>query len=208
MIGVGPSPANFAQGNPRRSGSGRMLAIAVASDNQRVYLGSYAGVWRSDDGGRNFRQMVRPQPSSFDADVAGALHAPHVLDIAVSPADPSVVLAVAQRGNFNPTRNGVYRSTDGGIHWTLVLTAVSVGQVAFAPDDGNLAMAALGSAVATSRDGGATWTLAPANPAWHVAIGPREASGVRRAYAAGDRETDAGRAAGDDGRAALEVEDL
>lgn len=185
MIGIGPTAATFAQADPRRSGSGRILAIASASDNQRLYLGSYAGVWRSDDGGRNFRQLGRPQPGTFDADVPDAIHAPHILDIAVSPSDPNLVLAAAQRGNYNPSRNGVYRSTDGGDRWTLVLPAFSVGQVVFAPDDGALAFAALGGSVAVSRDGGATWTQAPASSAWHVAIGPLEASGVRRAYAAG-----------------------
>ena len=95
MIGLGPTPGNFAQADPRRSGSGRIVAIAAASDNQRLYLGSNAGVWRSDDGGRNFRQMGRPQPGTYDADVSGALYAPHILDIAVSPTDPNLVLAVA-----------------------------------------------------------------------------------------------------------------
>ena len=36
-----------------------------------------------------------------------------------------------------------------------------------------------------SHDAGVTWTFKALDPAWHVAIGPLEASGVRRVYAAG-----------------------
>lgn len=182
---VGPTPASFQGSTPIRSGSGRVLALAMASDDQRVYAGTYAGVWRSDDGGRSWRQMSRPQPGDYDADVPGAIHAPHIFDLVVSPTDPDIVLAVAWRSQFNPSRNGVYRSADGGISWTLVQPG-SVGQVAFAPDDGSLAIAALGSGVAVSHDAGTTWTFRFLDPAWHVAIGPLESSGVRRVYAAGE----------------------
>ena len=181
---VGPTPASFQGSTPVRSGSGRILSLAMASDDQRAYAGSYADVWRSDDGGRSWRQMSRPQPGTYDADVPGALYAPHIFDLTVSPTDPDIVLAAAWRSQFNPSRNGVYRSADGGLSWTLVQPG-AVGQIAFAPDDPSLAIAALGDGVAVSHDAGVTWTFKPLDPAWHVAIGPLEASGVRRVYAAG-----------------------
>ena len=181
---VGPTPASFQGSTPVRSGSGRILSLAMASDNQRAYAGSYAGVWRSDDGGRSWRQMSRPQPGVYDAETPGALYAPHIFDVAVSPADPDIVLAAAWRSQFKPSRNGVYRSADGGFSWTLVQPGAA-GQIAFAPDDPTLAIAALGSGVAVSHDAGVTWTFKPLDPAWHVAIGPLEGSGVRRVYAAG-----------------------
>jgi hypothetical protein len=181
---VGPTPASFQGSTPVRSGSGRILSLAMASGDQRAYAGSYAGVWRSDDGGRSFRQMSRPQPGTYDADVPGALYAPHIFDLAVSPGDPDIVLAAAWRSQFKPSRNGVYRSADGGLSWTLVQPG-NAGQIAFAPDDPSLAIAALGNGVAVSHDAGVTWTFNAINPAWHVAIGPLEASGVRRVYAAG-----------------------
>jgi hypothetical protein len=109
---VGPTPASFQGSTPVRSGSGRILSLAMASDNQRAYAGSYAGVWCSDDGGRSWRQMSRPQPGVYDADTPGALYAPHIFDVAVSPSDPDIVLAAAWRSQFKPSRNGVYRSVD------------------------------------------------------------------------------------------------
>ena len=69
---VGPTPASFQGSTPVRSGSGRILSLVMASDDQRAYAGTYAGVFRSDDGGRSFRQMSRPQPGVYDADVPGA----------------------------------------------------------------------------------------------------------------------------------------
>jgi len=188
---VGPTPLSFTGSAPQRSGSGRIVCLAVAADDQRLYAGSYAGVWRSDDAGRTFRQMSRPQPGTFDAAVPGALHAPHIFDIAVSPANPNIVLAAAVRSQFKVPENGVWRSADGGESWRLVQPAFRVGQIAFAPDDPDLVFATLGdnslrSSIAISRNAGLNWNVAPLDPAWHVAIGPLEASGVRRVYAAGD----------------------
>lgn len=183
---IGPTPATFQGSNPQRSGSGRILSLAIASNDQRIYAGSYAGVWRSDDTGHTWQQMSRPQPGSFDADVPGAIYASHIFDLAVSPADPNIVLAGAVRGQFSPSRNGIYRSADGGESWQLVQLATVTSQILFAPDDPALVMAALGSGVAVSHDAGVHWAFQPLNPAWHVAIGPLEAGGVRRVYAAGD----------------------
>jgi hypothetical protein len=195
---VGPTPASLVGSTAVRSGSGRIVSLARSADAQRIYAGSYAGVWRSDDAGRTFRQMSRPQPGTHDADVAGALHAPHIFDLAVSPADPDIVLAAAVRSQFAVPADGVWRSTDGGASWTLVQPAFRVSQIAFAPDDPDLVIASLGvvdpifltlrSALAISHDAGAHWSVISLSPAWHIAIGPLEASGVRRVYAAGDNK--------------------
>jgi len=188
---VGPTPANFAGSTAQRSGSGRIISLAIAADGLRIYAGTYAGVWRSDDAGRNFFQMSRPQPGTRDADVPGALQAPHIFDVAVSPADPDIVLAVAVRSQFGVPANGVWRSADGGQSWTLVQPAFRVGQIAFAPDDPSLVIAPIGntsliSSIAISHDAGVNWAVTPLNPAWHVAMGPLEGTGVRRVYAAGN----------------------
>jgi len=135
--------------------------------------------------------MSRPQPGTRDANVPGALRAPHIFDIAVSPADPDIVLAAAVRSQFAVPANGVWRSADGGQSWKLVQPAFRVGQIAFAPDDPSLVIAAIGdnnliSSIAISHDAGIHWAVTPLNPAWHVAIGPLESPGLRRVYAAGD----------------------
>jgi hypothetical protein len=168
----------------------------VASNNTRLYVGSYAGVWRSDDAGRSWRQMTRPQPPSFEDEVTGALSSPAVFDLAVSPVDQDLVLASGAQGQWVTSRDGIYRSTDGGNTWTLVhrvdpasaFVSEFVSQIVFAPDDPMLVFAAIGSAIAISTNAGSTWVrraMPPSGVAWHVAPAPKDAAGQRRVYAVG-----------------------
>src|SRR5262249_30754903 len=104
----------------------------------------------------------------------------------------------------NHSKNGVYRSEDGGESWRLVHQflcpgsanfpgAEPVGQIAFAPDDDHdLVYAAGGCAITVSNDAGNTWVDhsitdgTTAGTVWHVAVAPRQsrqglsASGVCR----------------------------
>jgi len=184
---VGPTRNTFAF-NPQHSAIGRVTALAATGDGKRLYAGSFAGVWRSDDGGRNWQQMTRPQPDGIiTAEISGALFAPNIYDIAISPADLNVVLVSALNSQFVDGRDGIYRSADGGNTWTLVLKNYSPSNIAFAPDDSSLVFAATGYAgVSMSKDGGMTWKSVSSIRAWHVAVGPSEPGGVRRVYAVGD----------------------
>src|SRR5207244_1047655 len=107
------------------------------------------------------------------------------------PADVNVVLAAGSDGRFVTSRDGIYRSADGGATWQLVLTA-AVGEIVFAPDDPTLVYAPVGTGVAISHDSGQTWNVVPVGrlntSALHVAVAPREPSGIRRVYAAGGNE--------------------
>ena len=188
--GVGPTRDTF-NFNTGHSASGRMTAVALGgTDGSRMYAGSFAGVWRSDDGGRTWFQLTWPQPpfGTVQGDFPGALYVQEIYDVAASPADPDVVLVSGLKSLFGDGRDGIYRSVDGGKSWTLTRKNGFPCNIVFAPDDANLVYAATGTAVLISRDAGAHW-LPPAPtspPAWHVAVGPLEASGIRRVYAAGD----------------------
>ncbi|HEX8097563.1 MAG TPA: hypothetical protein VF507_05985, partial [Pyrinomonadaceae bacterium] len=83
--------------------------------------------------------------------------------IAVSPADPNIVLIGASTG-------GVWRSTDGGAHFTPVTDGqvdLAVGSIAFSRSNPSIVYAGmgdmqgcctyLGSGVLKSTDGGQTW---------------------------------------------------
>ncbi len=167
-----------------------------------MYAGSWAGVWRSDDGGEIWSQLTRPQPTlEVQGDIAGALYSPHIFDLAASPTDANLVLASALDSQYADGRDGIYRSTDGGSTWTLVMKSAVPCNIDFAPDDPQLVYAVttqMTSAtpprtfgvVATSRDAGASWTtqsLRLDTTLWHVAVGPMEADGTRRVYALGDK---------------------
>ena len=192
---VSPKSVDFPlSGNLQHSYAGRMLSLAVSSDGERLYAGSFSGVWRSDDAGATWRQLTRPQPAPGTDTVSGALLGGTVYDLVVSPANKDLVLAATFRDGRAVSKIGVYRSTNGGDSWSLAHqftcggTGRRVGQIVFAPDDPDLLYAAGGCAVAISRDGGATWedkALPGFGSVWHVAVAPQQGS-IRKVYATGD----------------------
>ena len=204
---VSPALQTFPR-ETQQSVSGRANALSAAANGTRLYAGTFAGVWRSDDAGLRWQQMVQPQPAAGVDTVAGALYTPDVYDIAVSPQNPDVVLAAVMSDLHTQSMNGIYRSMDGGNTWTLVKQFACsnngpVGQIVFAPDDSNLVYAAGGCAMGFSSNGGQTWTekgFTGQDAVWHIAVGAFEPPlvearttvgigqpqfGIRRIYALG-----------------------
>lgn len=126
-------------------GDVRSLA-ADPRDPNRVYLGTADGVvYRSDDGGRRWQRMSPGFPRrgmSLD-------------EILVDPLGRVLVgyWEVAGKGG------GVARSTDGGVHFTLLsgIEGESVRALAAAPDRPQELVAGALSGVFRSSDGGDTW---------------------------------------------------
>jgi hypothetical protein len=195
IIDVSPTRANttLTEGSDYQSASGRMLSMGVGTDG-RVYVGSYANVFRSDDSGKTFTQCIRPQPPPGQFDVASALDGNEVFDLAVSPADSNLIVAITRYDLRATPRHGIYRSTDGGASWALVHQfpglPTQAGQVIWPRDDPRTIFAAWGSSVAISRDSGATFTDtmpwgSQSGAAFHVAVGLALAS-VGPLYALGN----------------------
>lgn len=140
---------------------GRVARVAgVPGDPLTFYAAtSQSGVWKSVDGGHEWKPVFDDQPLLS----TGA--------IAVAPSDPNVIYVGSGeaniRGNVQPG-NGIYKSTDAGRSWKHVLDQEGqIGKIAVHPTNPEVAFAALlGHAfgpnpergVFRTVDGGRTWT--------------------------------------------------
>ncbi len=113
----------------------------------------------------------RQAAPALDADAFDALPYRHigpvgnrVSAVAGVPGDPAIIY-------FGAASGGVFKSTDGGVHWTPVfdkMDAASIGSLAIAPSDPNVVWAgtgepfirsniSVGNGIYKSTDAGKTW---------------------------------------------------
>jgi photosystem II stability/assembly factor-like uncharacterized protein len=140
---------------------GRVLAVeGVPGDPNVYYFGGVAGgVWKTEDGGANWKPLFDQQPISS----IGAL--------AVAPSNHKIIYVgtgeACIRGN-NSYGDGMYKSTDGGKSWRSIGLRDShhIGSVIVDSGNPNIVLvAALGHAYGTNAergifrtsDGGKTW---------------------------------------------------
>ena len=138
-------------------------ALAVAPSNGNiVYAGTGepnggldnyygAGILKSTDGGATWTRYGATEFSG-----AG------ISSIVVHPANPNLVYAASStflgRQGVAPAKRGIYRSTDGGQTWTLVLGSANASDLVM--DAGNpqiLYAAFVGIGIYKSVDGGNNW---------------------------------------------------
>jgi photosystem II stability/assembly factor-like uncharacterized protein len=113
------------------------------------------GLYKSTNGGTNWTRIT-----------AGLGTQTQFADIEVSPHNSNIILAALGSGNWNnafPVNEGIWRSTDAGLNWQRVHDVDDAFEVAFHPNDANLAYASSGNLVAgggffISTNAGATWT--------------------------------------------------
>ncbi|HWM90040.1 MAG TPA: glycosyl hydrolase [Thermoanaerobaculia bacterium] len=134
-------------------------ASGVPGDPLTYYAATASGgVWKSSDGGFNWKPVFEEQPISS------------IGSIAVAPSDPNVVYVGSGEANIRgnvAAGNGIYKSTDAGKTWTHVWKQEGqIGTMAVHPRNPDVAFAAvLGHAfgpnpergVYRTRDGGRTW---------------------------------------------------
>lgn len=152
-------------------------AVAVApSDESIIYAGEgentmrgnvsegLNGMWRSDDGGRSWRNI-------------GLKDGRHIIRIVIHPRNPDIVWAAVTGHLFGPNEErGVYKTTDGGKSWKRVLyvnNQTGASDLVMEPSNPNVFYAGMwrlirtpyslesggeGSGLWKSTDGGETWT--------------------------------------------------
>ena len=139
---------------------GRVSRAAGIAGNPLIYYAATAsgGVWKSEDGGIQWKSIFDEQPISS------------IGSIAIAPSSPGVVYVGSGEANIRGNvgaGNGIYKSTDGGRTWTHVWKQEGqIGTMVVHPANPDIAFAAvLGHAfgpnpergVYRTKDGGKTW---------------------------------------------------
>lgn len=156
---------------------GTIGAVAVApSDETVIYVGEgentmrgnvaegLGGIWRSDDGGKNWRNL-------------GLKDGRHIIRIVVHPKDPNTVWVAVMGHLFGPNEErGIFKTTDGGKTWKKTLfvnNQTGCSDLVMEPGNPSVFYAGMwrvirtphsmesggeGSGLYKSVDGGETWT--------------------------------------------------
>ncbi|RYZ20352.1 MAG: glycosyl hydrolase [Chitinophagaceae bacterium] len=160
-----PDSALFAKLRYRLAGpfrGGRVAAVSGSTRNKNTfYFGAVGGgVWKTTDGGSNWKCVS-------DKYYGGSIGA-----VAVAPSDDNIVYVGegenTLRGNESEGLNGLWRSDDGGRTWTNIglREARHVSRILVHPRDPNTAWAAVighsfgpsaERGVYKTTDGGKTW---------------------------------------------------
>ncbi len=158
------------------STSSSIGALAVApSDPRIVYAGTGEGFPRNTASPGDGVFVSRDAGKTWRA--AGLTRSEHIAKIAIDPADPRVAIVAAMGPEWTPGgERGLYRTSDGGTHWTRVLyvnPTTGGSDVTFDPADPSIVYAGtfdylrrpwtfrgggVGSGLYRSADGGRTWT--------------------------------------------------
>ncbi|MGZ3496385.1 MAG: VPS10 domain-containing protein [Vulcanimicrobiaceae bacterium] len=143
------------------------------------------GVWKTRDGGKSWTHLGLDDSGS-------------IAKIAIDPADERIVLVAAMGHEFGPsTQRGIYRTSDGGAHWSRVLyvnPTTGGSDIAFDPRHPNVVYSGTfdflrqawtmrsggpGSGLWKSTDAGKNWTrLTDANLQNGLPHGPINRVGV------------------------------
>lgn len=138
--------------------------VGTGENNSQRSVGYGDGVYRSDDGGKNWKNM-------------GLKKSEHVGKILIDPKDSNIVYVAAQGPLWGPGGDrGLFKTIDGGKTWKNILSVsenTGVTDVVMDPSDPNVLYVAAyqrrrhvwtlidggpESAIHKSTDGGATWT--------------------------------------------------
>ena len=148
-----------------------VTALAVSPHDPDVILAGTqpAALYRSDDGGRTWRNLGVPMKPYTNVGFEGAVtaraeqvkHWTRVTQILFDPKDRSAVWAGVEI-------DGVWRSMDGGKHWERVMQGMAnddIHGLAVVHHGERTLFATTYLGLHTSRDGGTNWTPQPIDSA-------------------------------------------
>jgi hypothetical protein len=133
---------------------GRTRSFLINPKNPNImYAGATTGgVWKSSDGGASWSSVT----DSFSVLSIGAL--------AMDPSNPSVIYAGTGESAAGHLGNGIFKSADAGVTWTVLGKPAAAGafnyieRLAVSPANPLHLYAATHAGLYMSKDGGATWS--------------------------------------------------
>lgn len=150
--------------------SGRVVDVAVDPTDKRVWYvaAAYGGVWKTTNAGTTFTPIFDEQGTSS------------IGCVTIAPSDPRIVWVGTGENNSQRSvgwGDGVYRSDDGGRHWTNMGLKASehIGRIVVHPTNPAIVwVAAQGPlwapggdrGVYKTTDGGKTWKLTLKGDEW------------------------------------------
>jgi photosystem II stability/assembly factor-like uncharacterized protein len=148
-----------AQGNPRTANAAfeHVHALAMDAASQIVFLGAHTGLFKSENGGRTWKNV----------DLPGKHSRVDVMAVTPHPKDPKTVYIGTHEA-------GVLKSTDSGATWTELnsgLAGLDVHGIAIDPNDPQKLHATVrdkGEGIYRSTNGGGKWTRVDDGPGGEV----------------------------------------
>ncbi len=163
------------------SGRSTDVAVAEVDGRRRIYVGyATSGVWRSDDNGTTWRAVFENEASTS------------IGDLAVAPSRPDTIWVGTGESNIYRASMpgvGVYKSTDGGLHWQHMGLddTQTIARIVVHPSNPDVVYVAASGhewtdndarGVYKTTDGGRTWTrvlfASPRTGAIDLVMDPRD----------------------------------
>jgi photosystem II stability/assembly factor-like uncharacterized protein len=156
--------------------------LLIDPSNPRRILAAYGGVYRSLDGADRWSRVLTP-----DDDYSSYYYPPTVTAMDLAPSDSVTVFAGGSDGG-----GFLYRSDDGGDHWSDLHVDFPVNALAIDSCDPRIVQAGAWGAVFRTIDGGNTWSPSSVSQGqpypvavWALARDPRHSSSVFAGTSAG-----------------------
>lgn len=134
-------------------------ALAMDAEARSLFLGAHTGLFRSRDGGRNWKKIALSEKH------------PHldVMTVRPDPKDPQTIYVGTHEA-------GVFKSNDGGVTWKQVnsgLGGTDAHGLAVDPNNSSklhVAIRGEGDGIYRTTDGGAKWTRVDDGPEGEVKV--------------------------------------
>ena len=158
LLFVGPLTVYGAQGNTRAVFE-HVHAIALDASGTSLYLGTHAGLFRSEDSASTWKKIeLAEKHAHLD-----------IMAVTADPKSPKTIYVATHEA-------GVFKSTDGGVTWKQMndgLGGLDVHGLAIDPNSPSKLHAAVrekGDGIYRTTDGGGKWTRVDDGPEGEVKV--------------------------------------